>query len=64
MMTKDALNNLIILLKRAYLRGIEDMTEHMLTDNLNQEKIHEINLKIKESRSLNFENKILDLVLE
>lgn len=52
------------LVKKIYVKGIEDCLSHILTEELTIEKIHEFSLKIKESRTLNFEKQIIDLASE
>lgn len=58
------MKNIVKMIKKLYLKGIEDCLAHVLNENLSMEKINELYLEIKESRSLNFEKKIIDIALE
>ncbi|NHI95013.1 MAG: hypothetical protein EAX96_21160 [Candidatus Lokiarchaeota archaeon] len=58
------LQDFIKLIKKSYLKGIEDCLEWILTDEVELTKVHQLDLEIKESKSLHFEDKVLGLTLE
>lgn len=60
----DTINNLIKIIQKSYLKGIEDILTQILTENYTIEKIHELHSKIKESKALSFEDKIINLASE